>query len=94
MKVKFLHAAYLDIQRLREFLESKNPDAADRASEALFEAAASLENAPKKGRPISGNLRDYIVPFSNAAYIMRYRLDERRQLVIITRIWHSRERRA
>jgi plasmid stabilization system protein ParE len=94
VKVKFLHAAYRDIERLHEFLESKNPDAADRASGALFEAAASLENAPKKGRPISGDLRDYIVPFGNAAYIMRYRLDERRQLVLITRIWHSKERRS
>jgi plasmid stabilization system protein ParE len=94
VKVKFLHSAYRDIERLHDFLESKNPDAADRASETLFEAAASLEAAPKKGRPITGNLRDYIVPFGNAAYIMRYRLDERHQLVLVTRIWHSREQRS
>ncbi len=93
MRVEFLNSAYRDLERLHYFLESKNPDAADRASDVLFEAAASLENAPKKGRPISGNLRDYIVPFGNAAYIMRYRLDERRQRILITRIWHSKERR-
>jgi plasmid stabilization system protein ParE len=94
VRVEFLHSAYRDLERLHDFLESKNPDAADRASETLFEAAVSLEKTPKKGRPITGNLRDCIVPFGNAAYIMRYRLDERRQLVLITRIWHSRERRS
>jgi hypothetical protein len=34
-----------------------------------------------------------IIRFGRSAYIMRYRIDEPRHIIAVTRIWHSRERR-
>lgn len=93
MRVRFLTSAYRDLERLHEFLRPKNPEAADRAIDVLYDAAESLEDAPHKGRPISGGFRDHIVPFGSAAYIMRYRMDEHHQSIAVVRIWHSREQR-
>lgn len=93
MKVRFLPSALRDLERLHEFLHPKNPEAADRAIDVLYDAAASLENAPHKGQPVSDAFRDQIISFGNGAYIMRYRVNEQEGSVTITRIWHSREER-
>jgi hypothetical protein len=37
--------------------------------------------------------RELVVPFGSGAYIIRYRIDTRRDAVVITRLWHGREQR-
>jgi len=71
----------------------KDPNAADKVMDLLYDAAGSLRGAPERGRPVAGGIRELIVPFGRAAYIIRYHLDEAKHTILITRIWHSREHR-
>lgn len=40
MKVRFLPQAYEDVERLHDFLSAKNPNAAGRVVDLLFESAS------------------------------------------------------
>jgi plasmid stabilization system protein ParE len=93
VKLRFLPQAYADVERLHDFLSPKNPVAADRVVDLLFESAKSLKDVPHKGRPLRHEFRELIVPFGRGAYVLRYRVDERKDTVLIARIWHSRERK-
>jgi plasmid stabilization system protein ParE len=59
----------------------------------LFDAATSLRDAPRKGRPLGKIYRELIVRFGKSAYIIRYRIEDSKQTVFVVRIWHGRERR-
>lgn len=37
--------------------------------------------------------RQFFIPFGNSAYILRYRLDEVEDVLLVVRIWHGREQR-
>ncbi len=37
--------------------------------------------------------RDLFVAFGAGAYVLRYLLEDKKQAVIIVRVWHSRENR-
>jgi len=93
VKLRFLRQAYADVERLHDFLSTKNADAADRVVDLLFESARSLKDASHKGRPLRSGFRELIVPFGKGAYVLRYRIDEAAGAILIVRIWHSRERR-
>lgn len=53
-----------------------------------------LEVFPNSGRPsgIAG-VRELIVPFGRAAYVVRYAYLTGRNEVVVLRVWHSREER-
>jgi plasmid stabilization system protein ParE len=94
VKLIVSRAALADLERLRDFLSGKNPDAARRAVSALVRAMQSLDVSPDRGRPsaLSG-ARELIVPFGRSAYILRYAHLESTEEVVILRIWHGREDR-
>jgi plasmid stabilization system protein ParE len=82
------------MERLRRFLEPHGASLPERAVDTLFAAARSLADQPERGRPAARpGYREMIVPFGAGAYIIRYRIDPRRNVVVITRLWHGRERR-
>jgi plasmid stabilization system protein ParE len=94
VQVVFLTRARADFLRLRQFLEPHGELVAKRAVDTLFTAARSLADLPERGRPaVRPPYRELIVPFGAGAYVIRYRVDHRRNTVVITRIWHGRERR-
>ncbi len=39
-----------------------------------------------------GPERELVIPFGRSAYVLRYRIDEHGDAIII-RVWHGRERR-
>ena len=83
-----------DIERLRKFLEPDNPDAARRALHAIWLALERVERFPELGRPTSDpKIRQVIVAFGAAAYIVRYSILPEAGVILVTRIWHSRELR-
>jgi plasmid stabilization system protein ParE len=90
VKVVVSRHAFADIGRLKHFLETKNPAAANRAGIAIADAIRSLEYFPNRGRP-SGppGVRELIVPFGHSAYVLRYAVSD--ELVVVLRIWHGRE---
>lgn len=93
MKVRLLPRAYEDIDRLQAFLIEKDTQAAARVPDLIYDAAASLRDTPRKGRPVRASVRELIVPFGKGAYILRYSINEKADSLLIARIWHSRERR-
>ena len=94
MKLIVSQAATADLARLHAFLVDKNPAAADRAVAALVAAIQSISAFPKRGRP-SGtpNIRELIVPFGGAGYVVRYSHSEQADEAAVLRITHGREAR-
>ncbi len=84
--------ALRDLARLRDFLGSKNPVAAERAAGRIQQAAATLRERPELGRLVEDeDWRELLAPAGRSAYVLRYRIDE--DAVVIARVWHSREDR-
>lgn len=90
-EIAWLPEAARDVVRLRNFIQEKNPQAAKRAASRIKEAAQILKESPEAGRPVEEILsfRDLIIPFGGGNYILRYR--EELDRVVIVRVRHSKE---
>lgn len=90
-EIVWLPGAAKDVARLREFIQKKNPCAARRAASRIKEAVQMLIENPHAGRPVEEALpfRDLFVAFGNGNYILRYRQEVSR--VVIVRVRHSKE---
>jgi toxin ParE1/3/4 len=87
--------AVLDVERVRSFLEQHNPDAAKRALAAIWHALEGVQVFPKLGQPTAdSDVRQIIVRFGAAGYIVRYTILPETRDILVTRIWHGREARA
>jgi plasmid stabilization system protein ParE len=94
VQIVFLSRARADLDRLRNFLAPHGESLSTRAVDTLFAAAHSLANHPERGRPgARAGYRELIVPYGGGAYVIRYRVDRRRNTIVITRLWHGREHR-
>lgn len=83
-----------DVERLRSFLEQRNPEAAKRALRKIWQALEMVEQLPDLGRPTEHpDIRQIVVLFGASGYIVRYKFLQERGIVLVTRIWHSREAR-
>ena len=91
--IKWLPEAKIDLQRLHDFIQPHNPDAAQRAILTLIEATDHLGKFPEAGRPRGSNMgyREWLVRFGAKGYVIRYRIFE--DQIIIIRIWHGVEGR-
>lgn len=92
MIISYAPEAISDLIRLREFIEQKNPRAAQRISKTLRKAIKQLKTFPNIGvevqeAPDPEMIRDLIL----GNYIVRYLLKANE--VIILRIWHHKEDR-
>ncbi len=90
MKLIYSHEAKVDLQRLREFIAEKNPNAANRIGLSLLSGIKKLKDFPLIGKkvllaPDPELIRDLIVD----AYIVRYLITD--DAIFILRIWHHRE---
>lgn len=83
--------AVRDIDRLRDFLYSKDTKAATTAMSVIYSAVSRLESTPQIGRPMQDGTkrRELIVPLGAGAYVIRYVLENKN--VYILRLWHNRE---
>lgn len=93
ISIRWLPKAKDDLQRLYDFIEKHNPDAAARAVNTLVDAADALIEFPEKGRPWEemDGFRELFVTFGARGYVIRYRIDE--DHIVIVRVWHSLEQR-
>lgn len=90
--VIFAPAAIRDLQRLRDFLRPKSPDAARRAGEAIRRGVQILGTQPGMGRPIDDlpeTFREWLIDFGNSGYVLRYCISD--DAVIVLAIRHQRE---
>jgi toxin ParE1/3/4 len=86
--------ALSDIERVREFLDISNPDAAKRALRAIWTALEAVQNFPDLGRPTEdADIRQIVIRFGAAGYVLRYTILPESSDVLVLRIWHGREAR-
>ena len=90
-EIVWLPEAARDVARLRDFIQKKTPQAAQRAASRIKEAAQTLRENPEAGKPIEEvfPFRDLIIPFGSGNYILRYR--EEHDRIVIVRVRHSKE---
>lgn len=93
-KVTWLPQALDDIERLYAFLKDKDREAAKRAAGCILKGVTLLKASPRIGRPMPDKTgrREVFVAFGAGAYVLRYML-EADDVVIIIRVWHSKENR-
>lgn len=89
--VEFSLVARRDLQRLGEWLEERAPNFTENVVDILTDAAKSLSEFPERGHLIRAGVREIIVPFGSAGYVIQYGVRPSR--VIIARIFHSLEDR-
>ena len=90
MKVKYSPESINDLQRVVEFIESKNPYAARRIAIDLQEGVERLKQFPLIGLPVlkapdAESIRDLYI----GNYTIRYLITE--EMIYILRIWHNKE---
>jgi len=92
MNVRYSPEAVQDLRRLREFIEVKNPRAAQKAASTILKGIHQLESFPMLGTkvlraPNPEIVRDLVI----GNYLVRYLVHEKE--VYVLRIWHQREDR-
>lgn len=92
MKIIYSENAVADLIRLREFIESKNPDAATRIGEELVKRIENLQLFPQMGHAVDlAPEPDSIRDMTFGDHIVRY--VPREELIIVLRVWHHFEGR-
>ncbi len=71
-QVVWTDAAIADLDRIGAYIEAFSPLAAQRMAARLIAAASRLEQAPERGRPISGGRRELVVI---APYVIHYSIE-------------------
>jgi len=90
MKIRYTTEAISDLEKLRAFVEPKNPHAARRIAAELLDGIENLAVFPDIGLPVKRapnpkSIRDLFV----GIYTVRYLRNE--SSIIILRIWHGKE---
>lgn len=90
MKIRYSPESVDDLNRVMEFIESKNPSAAHRIAVKLQEGIDKLKQFPKIGLPVlkapdPEQIRDLYI--SN--YTVRYLITD--EVIYILRVWHNKE---
>lgn len=91
-QIIFSPSAIADLQRLREFLQPKNPVATSRAAQAITKGLQALGTLPHIGRPIDdlpGEYRDWLIDFGDSGYVARYCIAD--GAVVVLAIRHQKE---
>jgi plasmid stabilization system protein ParE len=85
--------ALADAEKLINGLAEDNPDAADRAAQAIRRAGDSLESNPKRGAMVQGapGLRKLVVAFGKPGFVIHYAVLE--DEVVILKVYHGRQNR-
>jgi plasmid stabilization system protein ParE len=73
-RVIFAAAAQHDLERLRQFLHAKSPQASKRAAKAIKEAVKALTSQPEGYRPVLNMPyhREIVIKFGASGYVARY----------------------
>ena len=90
-EIAWLPDAVRHVARLKEFIREKNPVAVQRAASRIKAVSLILKENPEAGKPVEEvfPFRDLFSPFGSGNYVLRYREDDSR--VVIVRVRHSRE---
>ena len=92
-RVIITEGAAQGLERCRQFMVEKNPQATMRAGQAIEHQFALLETEPEIGRPFDDlpELRELIIPFGDSGYVALYRFDAKTDLVYVLAFRHQKE---
>ena len=81
------------LERCREFLATKAPEAARRAGQAIERQLRLLETAPDIGRPFPEmpELRELVIAFGDSGYVALYRHELTANAVYVLAFRHQKE---
>ena len=90
MRIRYTPEAIKDLERLRAFVEPKNPHAARRIAAGLLDGIGNLARFPDIGLPVRRApnpklIRDLFV----GNYTIRYLRDD--ESIVVLRVWHGKE---
>lgn len=86
--------AQRDLQRLQQFLRTKNRLAAKKAGEVIASAIRQLMILPDSGRPtphLPLEYREQVIGFGDSGYVMLYRHDRITDRIVVITIKHQKE---
>lgn len=87
-------SARRDLQRLHDFLKTKNAQAAKKAAAILFRGIQQLQDLPEIGRKVAYlplPWQELILEFGGSGYVMLYRYDTLADRIVILQIRHQKE---
>jgi len=92
MRISYSPESIEDLRRLREFIEIKNPRAAQKMAASILKGIRQLKSFPYMGvevprAPNPEMIRDLII----GNYIVRYLVNGKK--IYVLRIWHHKEKR-
>lgn len=92
-RVIITQGAALGLERCRQFLAEKNPQAAVRAAQTISHALSLIEQQPNAGKPLdeSPELRELIIPFGDAGYAALYRFEPADDAIYLLAFKHQKE---
>jgi plasmid stabilization system protein ParE len=81
------------LERCRQFLATKAPEAARRAGQAIERQFQLLETSPDIGRPFAEapELRELVIAFGDSGYVALYRHEPADDAVYILAFRHQKE---
>lgn len=92
--IVFAPEAISDVQRLYDFLNTRNPAAAARAMTAIWNKLELVDTMPGLGyRTRFSYIRQVRILFGKHGYVARYTIQESDGALLVLRIWHGREAR-
>ena len=85
--------AALGLERCRQFLAAKAPEAAKRAGQAIERQFLLLEAVPDIGRPFPEmpELRELVITFGDSGYVALYRHEAADDVVFVLAFRHQKE---
>jgi plasmid stabilization system protein ParE len=85
--------AAVGLERCRQFLAAKAPDAARRAGQAIERQFLLLETAPNIGRPFPEmpELHELVIAFGDSGYVALYRHEPAADAVYVLAFRHQKE---
>lgn len=92
-RVIITEAALAGLERCRQFLAGRAPEASRRAAQAIEQQLLSLESAPGIGRPLSAapELRELVIVFGDSGYVALYRHVADEDAVFVLAFRHQKE---
>lgn len=91
VRITYAPSAVFDLERLREFLDEHDPEAALAAAESIVEAVSVLERHPLIGRPAEAGMRELIISHGRTGYVALYDWLEAIDTVVVLALRHQRE---
>jgi plasmid stabilization system protein ParE len=81
------------LERCRQFLVEKSPEAGKRAARAIRERFDLVGTQPGAGRPLEDEpeLRELIISFGDSGYVALYHYDRKADIVLILAFRHQKE---